>query len=78
MMTPMFRGDHRNWCGNEAPHAPHRTDTYHTVRWGMLDRFCLGVEKIVRKYQEYEYSVEGIRYILVAGSEYEPDYLWRA
>jgi hypothetical protein len=77
-MEAIFRGDHRNWCGNEAPHAPHLVSTYPTVRWGRLQNFCLGHDKIVPKYREYAFEAAGARYILVAGSEYEPDYLWRA
>jgi len=26
------------------PHAPHRVDTYSTVRWGPMDYYCLGKE----------------------------------
>jgi len=26
------------------PHAPHRVDTYSTVRWGAMDYYCLGKE----------------------------------
>jgi len=26
------------------PHAPHRVDTYSTVRWGAMDYYCLGRE----------------------------------
>jgi hypothetical protein len=38
-----FEGSNRR-CGNRAPHSPHYTGSYDTVRYGELGYFCLGVE----------------------------------
>ena len=37
-----FRGTCRA-CGPGDPHLPHVHDGYHTVRYGRLEVFCLGV-----------------------------------
>jgi hypothetical protein len=36
-----FEGTRRH-CGNQAPHRPHVTGTYPTVRWGRLEYYCPG------------------------------------
>lgn len=34
-------------CGNREPHDAHVLGTYSTVRWGLLQRFCVGVGQTV-------------------------------
>lgn len=40
-----FCGSNRtDMCGIQEPHAPHTITQYNTVRYGCLDKFCLGKE----------------------------------
>jgi len=72
-----FRGSSVH-CGATVPHRPHRVGTYRTVRWGVLDRFCLGSPDAAG----YEGSngiawhLWGREYLLYQGSSEVPSYLW--
>ena len=38
-----FEGSHRD-CYDNQPHIPHVVDSYQTVVYGWLEKFCLGKE----------------------------------